>query len=111
MSYKVEKGYKRKPIVLNHQAIVLLQVFKRRDWVIEDMWIADYIEEERGYQDDAEEAAKQFINQLEGENNGAFMIALAKECFRDLREHDKMTGTEWGKETLRDIRKENKDAI
>jgi len=105
----MDKGYKRKPIILNHDTIVLLQIFKRRDYITEDMWIQDYIDEERSFKDDAQEAAKQFIEQLEGENNGAFMMALARECFRDLQEHDQLYKTKWCKETMKKIRKEKKE--
>ena len=107
----MEKGYKRKPIMLNHDTIALLHIFKSKVGFSEALWVEDFPGMDRGYREDAEEAAKQLIEQLQGENNGAFMMALAKECFKDLREHDKMRGTKWCKETLRAIRKDSKDAI
>ncbi len=96
--------YKRKPIVLNHQTIMMLQLFKRRDQIIEDFWIDDYIREERSHRDDCESAAKQFFKQLEGEECGAFVMALLKECFKSLKEHDEFAGTKWVIENLQELR-------
>ena len=103
----MEKGYKRKPIVLNHDTIILLQLFKRREHIVEDLWIGDYITEEKPYRDNYERAAEQFFKQLEGEECGAFVMALIKECFKSLKEHDDFAGTKWVKETLKKI-KDNK---
>ena len=80
-------------------------MFKRRDYVLEDMWIDDYITEEQSYKDDYEGAAKQFFKQLEGEECGAFVMALAKECFQSLREHDEFADTKWVKENLKKLKK------
>ncbi len=102
------EGYKRKPIVLNHDTVAVIHIFKSGIGFSEGLWIEDFPGMDRGYQEDAEEAAKQFIKQLQGENNGAFMMALAKECFRDLREHDKY-GTDWAGKTLNEIKKEGED--
>ena len=93
-------GYKRKPIVLSKQVIMLLQIFKRYDNVFEDMWIDDYIRDEQKYGDYAKDAASQLIHQLEGHECGAFIKALAKECFGELSYHDKKYGTDWCHETI-----------
>ena len=97
--------YKRKPIVLNHQTIMMIQMFKRRDNVIEDLWIDDYICEQESFQDDCAIAAEQFFKQLEGEECGAFVMALIKESFKNLKEHDDFAGTKWVKENIKEIKK------
>jgi len=95
--------YKRKPIVLNHQTIMMIQMFKRRDNVLEDLWIDDYICEQESFQDNTDIAAEQFFKQLEGEECGAFVMALIKECFKSLKEHDDSADTNWVKENIIEI--------
>jgi hypothetical protein len=74
----------RKPIYLNKNAVALINVFTRPD-KIEDFWIMDF----SGYPEDhkkvAEEAAEQFMEQLDGQYNELFLRALKKEINKRLR--------------------------
>ena len=88
---------------------MMLQMFKRRDNVLEDLWIDDYICEQENFRDNCDIAAEQFFKQLEGEECGAFVMALIKACFNSLKEHDDFAGTEWVKENIAEIRESYND--
>jgi len=91
------KQTNRTPIYLNHQALALLQIFKK-DTYIEDLWLFDT---EQHYEDEwkkPEYAAHQFIEQLEGEENIIFLKALRNEIDKELLKHDKIYGTNFSKE-------------
>ena len=74
----------RKPIYLNKNAVALITVFTRND-KIEDMWITDYPEYDENHEKVAEEAAKEFMEQLEGWHNELFLRALKKEINKRLK--------------------------
>ena len=74
----------RKPIYLNKNAVALITVFTRCD-KLEDMWVTDYPEYGEDYKKVAEESAKQFIEQLEGQYNKLFLKALKKEVSQRLK--------------------------
>jgi outer membrane lipopolysaccharide assembly protein LptE/RlpB len=71
------KNYKRKPIILNSHCVMLIHLFKRFD-DLEDLWMHD---QEAGlmppelYRD----AAKQLIEQLEGQYCDLFIDELNKQ--------------------------------
>lgn len=73
----------RKPIYLNKNAVALITVFTRYD-NLEDMWVTDYPEYEKDFKKLAEEAAFQFMDQLEGHYNKLFLRALKKEINKRL---------------------------
>ena len=72
----------RKPIYLNKNAVALITIYTRHD-NLEDMWIADYYDED--HKKVAEEAAEQFMEQLDGEYNQLFLRALKKEINKRLK--------------------------
>lgn len=74
----------RKPIYLNKNAVALITVFTRPD-NIEDLWIMDYPEYDGNYKDVAENAAREFIEQLELHYNKLFLRALKKEINKRLK--------------------------
>ena len=75
----------QRPIRLNHNTVILMHLFSRDSELIE-MWLHD----EEDYQKDNYEsdryAAKQFIEQLQGEWNMRFMIALRDEADAIIKE-------------------------
>ena len=74
----------RKPIYLSKNAVALITVFTRPD-KIEDMWTTDYPEYDEDYKKVAEESAKEFMEQLDGQYNGLFLRALKKEINERLK--------------------------
>ena len=72
------ENYKRFPIQLSDHCIMLIHLFKRED-KLEDMWTWDneYMNEESYTQ--YQLAAKQLMQQLEGEYTPLFLEALEKE--------------------------------
>lgn len=74
----------RKPIYLSKNAVALITVFTRPD-KLEDMWVADSSEYNEDYKKVAEEAARQFIEQLEGRYNKLFLRALKREINKRLK--------------------------
>ena len=74
----------RKPIYLSKNAVALITVFTRPD-NIEDLWITDYPEYNEDHKKVAEEAARQFMEQLEGWYNELFLRALKKEINKRLK--------------------------
>ena len=74
----------RKPIYLNKNAVALITVFTRPDRP-EDLWIPDYPEYDEDHKKVAEEAARQFMEQLEGWYNELFLRALKKEINKRLK--------------------------
>ncbi len=82
------KTYDRKFIQLNRDIAILIHIFKKdksHSW--EDIWLHDLT---GVYEKDIlmfEEAAKQFIDQLEGHWCIAFLEALRNECNKHIQEH------------------------
>ena len=74
----------RKPIYLSKNAVALITVFTRPD-KLEDMWITDYDEYYEDHKKIAEEAAEQFMEQLELHYNELFLRALKKEISERLK--------------------------
>jgi len=74
----------RKPIYLNKNAVALITVFTRYD-NIEDVWITDYPDYDEDHKKIAEEAARQFMKQLEGQYNKLFLRALKREINKRLK--------------------------
>ena len=74
----------RKPIYLNKNAVALITIYTRPD-KIEDMWTTDYPEYDEDYKKVAEEAAFQFMEQLELHYNELFLRALKKEINKRLK--------------------------
>lgn len=75
----------RKPIYLSKNAVALITVYERPD-KIEDMWIIDYAEYGEDYKKVAEEAAEQFMEQLDEQYTPRFLRALKKEINKRLKE-------------------------
>jgi hypothetical protein len=88
-------NYKRHPVVLNHQTMMLIQLFFRTENVFEDLWVNDVDGYEEVMRGQFEESAKQLIEQLEGHCAPAFFIALKKRITEMLKEHDDVYGTKW----------------
>ena len=74
----------RKPIYLNKNAVALITIYTRPD-NLEDLWTTDYSEYNESYKQVAEEAAKEFIEQLDGQYNKLFLRALKKEINERLK--------------------------
>jgi hypothetical protein len=74
----------RKPIYLSKNAVALITIYERPDQLA-DMWVTDYAEYEEDYRKNAEEAAEQFIEQLDGRYNQLFLRALKKEINKRLK--------------------------
>lgn len=75
------KEYDRKFIQLNRDVVMMLHLFKKdsaHSW--EDAWLHDFEQVEEADYRLYEEAAKQFINQLEGNWSVAFLTALRNAC-------------------------------
>lgn len=82
------KKYDRKFIQLDINTAMLIHLFEKdSDHSWEDIWLQDftgvYEKDHLLYKD----AAKQFINQLEGHYSIAFLKALRDECDRYIEEH------------------------
>lgn len=82
------KKYDRKFIQLNRDIAMLIHLFEKdseHSW--EDVWLRDFT---GVYEKDHllyREAAKQFLNQLEGYWSVAFLKALRDECNKYIKEH------------------------
>ena len=74
----------RKPIYLDKNAVALITVYTRYD-NIEDMWVTDYPEYLEDPKKVAEEAAEQFMEQLDGRYNKLFLMSLRKEINKRLK--------------------------
>ncbi len=74
----------RKPIYLSKNAVALITVFTRPD-NFEDMWTTDYPAYDEDYKKVAAEAARQFMEQLDGRYNKLFLRALKKEVSMRLK--------------------------
>lgn len=75
------KEYDRKFIQLSRDVVMMLHLFKKdsaHSW--EDAWLHDFEQVEEVDYRLYEEAAKQFINQLEGNWSVAFLTALRNVC-------------------------------
>ncbi len=75
----------RKPIRLSRHAVCIIHVFSRCDG-LRDLWMIDsedYVEEDWGVEKDA---AKQFVEQLDGQYNIRFLQALRAECDSHIKE-------------------------
>ena len=83
----------RKPILLNSHTVMLIQLFHAKDTLV-DSWMWDWIDA----QEEQESAAEQFIAQLEGNESGAFLMALRRVITKSLEQHDMKYGTNWAKE-------------
>lgn len=69
----------REPIRLSHNAVAVIHVFSRLD-SLRDLWMIDsedYLTEDWEVET---RAAKQFLEQLDGQYNIRFLQALRKEC-------------------------------
>lgn len=84
------KNYKRELILLNRTTAILLHIFTKEDeHSYEDMDLYDNDEWQQSYFDVHEEAAKQFISQLEGHECVRFIKCLKNECEKYLEENEK----------------------
>ena len=82
------KKYDRRFIQLSRDIGMLIHIFKKDlDHTWEDIWLQDftgvYEKDHLLYKD----AAKQFIDQLEGHYSIAFLKALRDECDKHIQEH------------------------
>jgi hypothetical protein len=79
---------RRTPILINNHAVALLHIFTRYDH-LEDLWTvdADGLDKEKWEMYD--EAAKQFVEQLEDQWCIKFMEALRDEIDKQIKEHKK----------------------
>ena len=76
----------RHPIVINKNAIALIQIFTRQDsW--EDIPFLEDLDDRFEYEEYYKNMAKQFIDQLEGKYCVAFLDALKKECDVRIKKH------------------------
>ncbi len=80
------KDYKRRPIQLSEHAIAIIKIYSRTDY-LEDCFESDMSKYQAMKKKDYEEAAKQFIHQLEGSWNGIFMEKLIKEIKKELKKY------------------------
>lgn len=82
------KKYDRKFIQLSRDVGMLIHLFEKdSDHTWEDVWLQDFT---GVYERDMllyEEAAQQFIKQLEGHYCTAFLEALRNECDKHIQEH------------------------
>jgi len=76
---------KRFPIYLNRHTVALIHIFTRPD-ELEDLWITDYPMYNENYEDVAKNAAKQFIDQLQGRWTPRFLKALRDEIEQRLND-------------------------
>lgn len=77
----------RMPIYLDKNSVALITVYSRPDH-LEDIWITDYPEYDIDYDQAARDAAKQFIDQLEGRWTPRFLSALKDEINKRLGDND-----------------------
>lgn len=82
------KKYDRKFIQLSRDIGMLIHLFEKdKDHSWEDIWLHDFT---GIYEHDFflyKEAAKQFLDQLEGHWSVAFLEALREECDKHIQEH------------------------
>lgn len=74
------KKITRKPIILNRNAVALINIFTRDDKV-EDILFSYETQFDNPYEQ-LEQSAKQFISQLEEQECDAFLLALGKEALK-----------------------------
>lgn len=83
------KKYDRRFIQLDRNTAILIHIFEKdKDHSWEDMWLHDFT---GVYEKDHllyKEAAKQFLDQLEGNWSIAFLKALRDECDKHIQEHN-----------------------
>jgi len=88
-------NYSRHPVVLNHQTLMLIQLFHRNENIFEDLWVSNVGGYEEVMRGQFEESAKQLIEQLKDHCAPAFFIALKKQIIELLKSHDDEYGTKW----------------
>lgn len=92
-SYSKYKDYRRFPVILSNQSIIVIHHFKDDGGLEQTFEHVDMIEEnqaamERSYTE-WDEAAKQFFDQLEGHYSDAFLQSLILEATKKLQRSDK----------------------
>jgi hypothetical protein len=92
--------YKRQPIWISPHTIALIQIFRLNEDNIEDLWLMDNRHfMNHIHMDMHKEAADQFLNQFEGTECAAFLIALRKVITERLKKMDAENGkTSWATE-------------
>ena len=82
------KKYDRRFIQLSRNVAILIHIFEKDlDHSWEDIWLQDFTEVCERDHFLYKEAAKQFIDQLEGNWCVAFLEALRDECDKHIQEH------------------------
>lgn len=82
------KKQKRTPIVLNKNSVALLHIFTRND-LLDDMWTIDIGDD---YYEIIKNSAKQFINQLEGQECDLFLEELGIEALNQFKKNREKVG-------------------
>ena len=84
---------RRKPIQLSKNSIAVIHIFNRYD-LMDDLWMYDVDKLYKEGRDVEKEAAKEFINQLENEWNGVFLLELHNEIHKQLKNYCEITDKE-----------------
>lgn len=80
----------RRPVLLNSHTVMLIQLFQAKD-TIADSWMWDYIDNYR----EADDAAEQFLDQLDEHWTPAFLMALRRKITERLVKHDTEYSTDF----------------
>lgn len=87
--------YKRFPILLDTQTILLLQLFHRKDNVLNDLWVQNMDGYEEVSLGNYKKSAEQLLDQLEDHWTPAFLMYLRDSITDRLKEHDNKYGTKF----------------
>lgn len=105
----MKKEYERTPIILNGNAVAVIHIFQRPD-KLEDLWVYDYIDDYY-YKNDVnhsqkyKDAAKQFIQQLEGQACFSFNKELILQLLKNIKEEDTEYDTNFFEDIINEIKK------
>jgi len=94
-----DKKIRRAPIIMDKNTVALIHVFHKHD-DFDDMWMHDIEKYILENYEQYEEAAKQFINQLDGHWCVLFMEHLTKHAFKTMTEEDPQAFTKEAAEKL-----------
>jgi hypothetical protein len=92
----------RFPIQINSHALAVIHIFSRHDCIEDMCFLDDCIKLDKKYYGLPEVAAKQFIDQLQGQWNASFMMALRDGIDEELRKGDEKYGTKFAKYSSKD---------
>ena len=92
----------RFPIQISSHALAVIHIFSRQDCIEDMCFLTDCVKLDKKYYGLPAVAAKQFIDQLQGQWNASFMMALRDGIDEELKKGDEKYGTKFAKYSSKD---------